>query len=86
MGLCAGGIQAWIASERATHSYPRHPREPGRQGVVGAPSPIPAAPDPEQLVRGSTHRGIRALENDIRDWIGDSNTHPRPLLWTETAE
>ncbi len=32
------------------------------------------------------HRSVQALEDDIRDWIADWNTHPRPFLWTKTAE
>jgi hypothetical protein len=26
------------------------------------------------------------LEADIRAWIGDWNQHPRPFIWTKTAE
>jgi hypothetical protein len=29
---------------------------------------------------------IQALEADIRSWIADWNTNPRPFIWTKTAE
>ena len=40
----------------------------------------------EQKIRRGTHKSVRALENDIRAWIADWNTHPRPFIWTKTAE
>jgi transposase len=40
----------------------------------------------EQKIRRGAHKSVRALENDIRAWITDWNTHPRPLIWTKTAE
>ena len=40
----------------------------------------------DQMIRRGTHRSVQALEKDIRDWIADWNTHPRPFLWTKTAE
>jgi transposase len=40
----------------------------------------------EQKIKRGAHKSVRALENDIRDWIADWNTHPRPFLWTKTAE
>jgi transposase len=39
----------------------------------------------QQITRGA-HRSVQALEKDIRAWITDWNTHPRPFLWTKTAE
>jgi hypothetical protein len=27
-----------------------------------------------------------ALERDIRAWLADWNEHPRPFLWTKTAD
>ena len=40
----------------------------------------------EQKIKRGAHQSVRALENDIRDWIDDWNTHPRPFIWTKTAE
>ena len=37
-------------------------------------------------VKRGAHKSVQALENDIREWIADWNTHPRPFLWTKTAE
>jgi transposase len=40
----------------------------------------------EQKIRRGSHTSVHALEADIRDWINDWNSHPRPFLWTKTAE
>jgi transposase len=40
----------------------------------------------EQKIKRGAHKSVRALEGDIRDWIADWNTHPRPFIWTKTAE
>jgi transposase len=40
----------------------------------------------DQKIRRGTHKSVQALEADIRDWITDWNTHPRPFIWTKTAE
>ena len=34
----------------------------------------------------SDHRSVHALEADIRDWIKAWNQHPKPFVWTKTAE
>jgi transposase len=39
-----------------------------------------------QLLRRGVHKSVQALEADIRAWIGDWNQHPRPFIWTKTAE
>ncbi len=39
----------------------------------------------KKLQRG-THRSVRALNNDIRDWIGTCNDDPKPYVWTKTAD
>jgi transposase len=39
-----------------------------------------------QMITRGTHKSVQALEKDIRAWIADWNTHPRPFLWTKTAE
>ena len=38
----------------------------------------------KKLQRG-THRSVRALNKDIRDWIETWNDDPRPYVWTKTA-
>jgi len=40
----------------------------------------------EQKIRRGVHKSVAALEKDIRDWIKDWNTNPRPFIWTKTAE
>jgi hypothetical protein len=29
---------------------------------------------------------VQALEADIRAWVAGWNQHPRPFIWTKTAE
>jgi transposase len=40
----------------------------------------------EQKIRRGAHKSVQALEADIRAWITDWNTNPRPFIWTKTAE
>lgn len=40
----------------------------------------------EQLIRRGVHKSVQALEADIRAWVADWNTNPRPFVWTKTAE
>jgi transposase len=40
----------------------------------------------DQMIRRGVHKSVQALEKDIRTWIVDWNEHPRPFLWTKTAE
>jgi transposase len=39
----------------------------------------------KKLKRG-THRSVRALNADIREWIKTWNENPRPYVWTKTAD
>ncbi|MET9512777.1 IS630 family transposase, partial [Streptomyces flavidovirens] len=39
----------------------------------------------KKLKRG-VHRSVQALERDIRTWLADWNDHPRPFIWTKTAD
>jgi transposase len=39
----------------------------------------------KKLQRG-THRSVRALNTDIRNWIDTWNDNPRPYVWTKTAD
>src|SRR4029079_16357374 len=44
-----------------------------------------AALTPKKLKRRA-HRSCQALERDIRAWLADWNEHPRPFVWTKTAD
>ncbi|NGO73935.1 IS630 family transposase [Streptomyces boncukensis] len=37
-------------------------------------------------IRRGVHRSVQALEHDIRTWLADWNTNPRPFIWTKTAD
>jgi transposase len=37
-------------------------------------------------LRRGTHRSVRALNQDIRNWIETWNENPRPFVWTKTAD
>ncbi len=39
-----------------------------------------------KMLRRSAHRSVQALEADIRAWIGNWNSDPRPFTWTKTAD
>jgi transposase len=39
-----------------------------------------------KLIRRGVHRSVTALEADIRAWISNWNTNPRPYVWTRTAD
>ncbi|QCX77881.1 Integrase core domain protein [Streptomyces sp. YIM 121038] len=39
----------------------------------------------KKLKRG-VHHSVQALERDIRAWLADWNEHPRPFVWTKTAD
>lgn len=38
------------------------------------------------LLQRGDHRSVQALEKDIRAWVKSWNEHPRPFIWTKTAE
>ncbi len=40
----------------------------------------------EDLLQRSHHNTVQQLEADIRGWIKDWNTHPKPFIWTKTAD
>ena len=40
----------------------------------------------DQLLRRGVHKSVQALETDIRAWVAAWNQHPRPFIWTKTAE
>jgi transposase len=40
----------------------------------------------DKRLRRSAHRSLRALENDIRDWIKRWNDDPKPFIWTKTPD
>jgi len=37
-------------------------------------------------IRRGSHRSVRELERDIRDWIDHWNENPRPYVWVKTAD
>jgi transposase len=37
-------------------------------------------------LRRGTHRSVRELNKDIRDWIAHWNENPRPYVWAKTAD
>jgi transposase len=39
-----------------------------------------------QLIHRGVHKSVQALEADIRAWIADWNTKPKPFVWTKTAD
>ena len=40
----------------------------------------------DDLIRRSHHNSVQQLEADIRGWIKDWNTHPKPFIWTKSAD
>jgi transposase len=40
----------------------------------------------DQMLRRGVHKSVQALEQEIRAWVADWNQHPRPFIWTKTAE
>jgi transposase len=37
-------------------------------------------------LRRGTHRSVRELNSDIRNWVTTWNQNPRPFVWTKTAD
>ena len=37
-------------------------------------------------LRRSAHRSVTELETDVRKWINEWNTTPKPFVWTKTAD
>ncbi|MBF6278787.1 IS630 family transposase, partial [Nocardia nova] len=40
----------------------------------------------QQLLRRGVHKSVAALEKDVRNWVDQWNTNPRPFVWRKTAE
>ncbi len=40
----------------------------------------------EDLLQRSHHNTVQQLEADIRAWIKDWNAHPKPFIWTKSAD
>jgi transposase len=40
----------------------------------------------EDLLQRSHHNSVQQLEADIRGWVKDWNTHPKPFIWTKNAD
>jgi transposase len=39
-----------------------------------------------QLTQRGVHKSVQALEADVRAWIQNWNSNPRPFVWKKTAE
>jgi transposase len=39
-----------------------------------------------QLLQRGVHKNLQALERDLRSWVDSWNAHPKPFVWTKTAE
>jgi transposase len=37
-------------------------------------------------LRRSAHRSVTELETDVRHWVNEWNTNPKPFVWTKTAD
>jgi transposase len=37
-------------------------------------------------LRRSANRSVTELETDVRKWINEWNTNPKPFVWTKTAD
>jgi transposase/transcriptional regulator with XRE-family HTH domain len=40
----------------------------------------------QKKLKWGVHRSVQVLEHDIRAWLADWNEHPRPFVWTKTAD
>jgi transposase len=40
----------------------------------------------DKLIRRGVHTSVKALEDDIKDWIDTGNDNPHPFTWTKTAD
>ncbi len=40
----------------------------------------------ERKLKRGTHRSVKALNADIRDWLAHWNESPNPYVWTKTAD
>jgi hypothetical protein len=47
----------------------------GRRGRADQPGTPPV-----------THRSVTELETDTRKWINEWNKHPKPFVWTKSAD
>jgi len=40
----------------------------------------------ERTIKRASHRSTRELEADIRRFLNQTNTHPKPFIWTKSAD
>ena len=40
----------------------------------------------ERKIKRASHRSTRELERDIRDFLKHTNEHPKPFIWTKSAD
>lgn len=57
----------------------RHGGDPGRGRRAGSSVR-------RDLLQRSNHRGVQALEKDLRNWIKAWNGDPKPFIWIKTAD
>jgi hypothetical protein len=74
-------IRAWLARHPASTST-SPPPDPAGSTRSNAGSPT----SPTSSSAAAVHKSVRALEADIRAWVADWNTNPKPFVWTKTAE
>lgn len=61
-------------------------RGPRRSNAPGLPDERWFGFITDELIRRGNHTSVQALENDIRGWVQNWNTAPRPFIWTKSAE
>ncbi len=40
----------------------------------------------ERKIKRASHRSTRELERDIREFLANTNEHPKPFIWTKSAD
>jgi hypothetical protein len=40
----------------------------------------------ERKIKRASHRSSRELERGIRDFLQHNNEHPKPFIWTKSAD
>ena len=61
-------------------------RGPRRSNAPGLPDERWFGYLTDQVTRRGVHKSVQALEADVRAWIDDWNSHPKPFVWKKTAE
>ena len=61
-------------------------RGPWRSNAPGLPDERWFAEITAKLIRRGVHRSVADLQADITRWTEQWNDHPRPYVWTKTAD